>query len=296
MRPLSRRRVPDGSCDPAPSRWAWRVERLMLTPLFRLFLRVGLPMCASFALATWWLADDDRREAIRETVAEAKASFENRPEFMVRLLAIDGADDGLSQDIRAEVPHDFPLSSFDLDLGAIRDRIVALPPVKSATVRIRPGGVLQVDVTPRLPSVIWRSRKGLVLVDEAGVHINTISTRQDRPDLPLIAGVGASAHVTEALEIHRAALPLGDRLRGIVRIGERRWDVVLDRGQRILLPDEAPVEALERVIALDGVQDILSRDVRRVDLRLGARPTVQMSEFATELWWEIRQQSGQDAR
>ncbi|MEM9576008.1 MAG: cell division protein FtsQ/DivIB [Pseudomonadota bacterium] len=289
MRPVMRRR----RGDPSPSRWAWRFERLMLTPLFLLFLRAGIPVVIGFGLALWWLSDEERRAAIWETVAEARASFETRPEFMVQLLAIDGADDALAQRIRAELPLSFPASSFDLDLGKIRDQITRLDPVKSATVRIRPGGVLQVDVKPRIPVVIWRNRKGLNLVDVTGAHVSTLALRMDRPDLPLIAGIGATAHIKEALNLYRAAAPLGDRLRGIVRMGERRWDIVLDRDQRILLPEDEPVQALERVITLDAAEDILSRDIMRVDLRLGARPTVQMSEFATKTWWDIRQVSGQ---
>jgi cell division protein FtsQ len=131
------------------------------------------------------------------------------------------------------------------------------------------------------------------MVDVTGAHVDTLVARMDRPDLPLIAGEGAVDHVIEALDLYRAAAPLGNRLRGIVRMGARRWDLVLDRDQRILLPEEGAVQALDRVIALDGAQDILSRDVTRVDLRLGARPTLQMSEHATGLWWEIRQISGQ---
>ncbi len=289
MRPMKRRRA----SDPSPSRWAWRFERLMLTPLFLLFLRAGIPVVIGFGLAVWWLSDEDRRAAIWETVAEARASFETRPEFMVQLLAIDGADDALAQAIRAEVPLSFPVSSFDLNLGEIRDHITSLDPVKSATVRIRPGGVLQVDVRPRVPVVIWRNRKGLDLVDVTGAHVSTVDLRMDRPDLPLIAGIGATDHIKEALNLYRAAAPLGGRLRGIVRMGGRRWDIVLDRDQRILLPEDGPVQALERVITLDAAEDILSRDIKRVDLRLGARPTVQMSEFANETWWDIRQVSGQ---
>ncbi len=293
MQQIARKPTKSGPCDPAPSRWAWRVERLMLTPLFLLFLRAGVPMALTFALGTWWLSDEPRRAAIWEAVAEARASFETRPEFMVQLMAIDGAEPALAQEIRAVVPMDFPLSSFDLNLEEMRSRITALDPVQSATVRIRPGGVLQVEVLPRTPVVIWRSRKGLSLVDVTGVHIGPIAKRNERPDLPLIAGVGAPSHIKEALNLYRAAAPLGDRLRGIARIGDRRWDIVLDRDQRILLPEDAPVNALERVIALDGAQDILSRDIRRVDLRLGARPTVMMSEYATKTWWDIRQVSGQ---
>jgi len=286
MRSLMRRQRGQ---DAAPSRWAWRFERLMLTPTFVFFLRVGVPVILVFAAGAWWLSDADRRTVLIEALRETRAQIETRPEFMVQLMAIDGADHTLAADIRAEIPLEFPLSSFDLNLEAIRDRIVALAPVETATVRIRPGGVMQVDVVPRVPVAVWRDRKGLSLLDRTGVQIGVLETRLDRPDLPLIAGVGADAHISEALQLHRAALPLGERLRGIARMGERRWDVVLDRGQRILLPEEAPVEALERVIALDAAQDILARDVVRVDLRLGTRPTVQMSAHATEVWWDIKQ-------
>lgn len=293
MRSLIRRCSKSRISDPAPSRWAWRIERLMLTPAFLLFLRIGIPFAIAFAAGSWWLSDAERRSAIIERVADARAHFQTRPEFMVHLMAIDGAHPDLAEDIRAEVPLNFPLSSFELDLGQIRDKVVALDPVKSATARIRPGGVLQIDVEPRIPVMIWRHRKGLVLIDADGAHVAPLNQRMERPDLPLIAGEGAADHVAEALVLYRAVAPLGDRLRGIVRMGERRWDIVLDRDQRILLPEDNAVQALERIIALDGAQDILGRDVKRVDLRLGARPTVQMSEFATDIWWDIRQASGQ---
>lgn len=291
MRSLKARKP--GPFDPAPSRWAWRMQRLMLTPAFLLLLRAGVPMALTFGAATWWLSEDANRQMIRDTVAEARASFETRPEFMVQLMAIDGGDDALAQDIREVVPLDFPISSFDLNLTDIRNTIAALAPVKTVGVRIRPGGVLQVDVTPRTPVAIWRSREGLTLIDITGAHLGKLDKRMDRPDLLVIAGEGAENDVKEALNLYRAAAPLGVRLRGIVRMGARRWDVVLDRDQRILLPEQEAVEALERVIALDAAEDVLARDVVRVDMRLGARPTVQMSEQAATLWWEIKKVSGQ---
>jgi cell division protein FtsQ len=110
-----------------------------------------------------------------------------------------------------------------------------------------------------------------------------------RPDLPVIAGEGASAHLSEALQLVDASASLGDRLRGVVRMGERRWDVVLDRNQRILLPTDGAVQALERAIMLETTRDVLSRDIARVDLRLEQRPTVRMNATATEEWRRIRQ-------
>ena len=40
-------------------------------------------------------------------------------------------------------------------------------------------------------------------------------------------------------------------LRGLVRVGDRRWDLVLDRNQKIMLPEQNAPAALERLIALD---------------------------------------------
>jgi cell division protein FtsQ len=264
----------------------------MLTPGIRIALRIGVPFCVTLALASGFMADQKRRDALNLFVADVRASIEQRPEFMVNLMAIDGAGQDLAQDIREVVPVDFPSSSFDLDIDRIRDIIAGLDPVKSASVRIRPGGILQVDVTERRPAVLWRTRDGLEMLDETGARVGDLESRSDRADLPLIAGEGANTQTAEALALIAATRPLGNRLRGLVRVGQRRWDVVLDRDQRIQLPEERPVRALERVIALDEVQDLLERDVAVVDMRLGERPTVRMTEVAVEEWWRIRKMNG----
>lgn len=287
---LFRRRA--GRADPAPSRLSYRLQRWMLTPGIRRGLKIGLPLGALAAAIGLFFTDETRRDALTAQVDGAITAFQERPEFMVKLMAIDGAGSDLSDDIREVVPLDFPISSWDLDVAQIRDTITGLDPVKSASVRIRPGGILQVDVIERLPVVVWRSRDGLSLLDETGAHVAALSHRALRADLPLIAGRGADRHVPEALALIAAARPLGARLRGLVRVGQRRWDVVLDRGQRVQLPSEEPVRALERVLALNEVQDLLERDVAVVDMRLGARPTIRMTEYAVTNWWKIRKMDG----
>ena len=107
-----------------------------------------------------------------------------------------------------------------------------------------------------------------------------LENRIDRPDLPLIAGPGVQDVVPEAMRLLAAAEPLRTRIRGLVRIGERRWNLVLDRGQEIMLPEQDAVAALERVIALDQAEDLLDRDVTVVDMRIGRRPTLRLSEEA----------------
>lgn len=285
MRPLKRRQNP----DPSPSRWAYKAQRLMLTPSLRFMLRAGVPFLVMLALGTHFLSDPVRQDAINAKVAEMRNAIETRPEFMVNLMAIDGATDAVAQDIRTILPLDFPTSSFDLDLPAMRDVVAQLEVIKDVSIRIRPGGVLQIDVVERDPAVIWRTEDALVLLDVTGVEIAEELVRSSRPHLPLVAGMGADEAVPEALALYRAAGPLSPRLRGLVRMGERRWDVILDRDQRIMLPAEDPVPALERVIALSEAQDVLARDVALIDMRLAARPTLKMNPDALTQWWRITQ-------
>ena len=274
--------------DPAPSRLKYRMERLMLTPLFRLLLRFGLPCLLTFGIASWWLSYDDNRMKIIDTYADLRSQVESRPEFMVNMMVVDGASDIVADGIRQILPLDFPISSFDLDLEAMREVVIALDPVKSARLYVRQGNVLQVDVVERVPVVLWRNEQGLQLLDNEGVLVGPAFLRADWPELPLIVGDGANKYVTEALDLVAAAEPLSARLRGLVRMGERRWDVVLDRDQRILLPETDAVQALERVIAMDQAVDMLERDLLAVDLRLPSRPTLRMADGAMQELLRIR--------
>ena len=266
--------------DPAPSRAAYRMHRLWLTPVFRAAFRVGLPAFTLVFVAGVYLSDDARRANIGTALTDMRHSIEQRPEFMVSQMVIEGASDEVSNALRAIVPVQLPVSSFDLDMDAMRTTLEGFDAVASAELHIRTGGVLAVTIEQRRPALVWRSRIGLDLLDETGHRVASIPLREARADLPLIAGDGAEKAVPEALALLAAAGPLDARLRGLVRMGERRWDLVLDRNQRILLPETEPVQALERAIALDQAQDLLARAITIVDLRNQHRPTVRLAAIA----------------
>ena len=280
MRPLKADLLDTTKRDPAPSRWGYRYQRLMLTPGFRKLLKVGLPMLVVGGLVTGWTAREANRQLVADAYNDIKTQIQQRDEFMVKVMAVDGADDTLASDVRTVLPVEFPVSSFDLNLEEMRQTVAALPAVADAALRVRPGGILQVNVTQRQPVAVFRAPEGLKLIDGEGVLIQNITARADRSDLPLITGDGARDVLDEGLEIYRVAGPLRLRMRGLVRMGERRWDVILEGGQRVLLPTTGAVAAFERVVALDQAHDMLERDVAVVDMRHSARPTIRMNEQA----------------
>ena len=269
--------------DPAPSRWAYRMHRMWLTPYFRVFVRRGLPTLVIVVALVLYFTNEARQAAMVNALVGLRSQFEARPEFRVGLVSVEGASLDLAEAIRAKMAIALPQSSFDIDLDAAQARIESLDAVASAVLRVRAGGILHVDVTERVPVIVWRTGDAIDLLDATGHRVAGLAARSDRPDLPLIAGIGAEQAAAEALAVYAAAAPILPRVRGLVRMGERRWDILLDRDQRILLPSENPVQAVERLIALDQVQDLMARDILTIDLRNERRPVLQLSPFALEM-------------
>ncbi len=276
--------------DPRASKFKYRIERLMLTPLVRFTLRVLLPFGLCFGAGAAWFAVEENRTAFHLMLSDVRAAVEDRPEFQVKLMAIDGAGPEVAEAIRRELPIDFPISSFDLKLDEMQQVVTALDAVKSSDLRVRQGGVLQVDVVQRQPVVLWRNEDGLHLLDEEGIFVGSASARAEFSDLPVIAGEEAELAVEEALRLYAVTGPIRSRLRGFERVGARRWDVVLDRDQRIMLPETGAEQALQQAIAmaLAPMVDLLSRDLLAVDLRLQRRPTIRMTDEATQQMWQIK--------
>ncbi|WBU55641.1 cell division protein FtsQ/DivIB [Paracoccus sediminicola] len=262
--------------DPAPSRLAYRLNRMWLTPAFRKLTRVGVPAFLLAMTAGLWLSDEDRRASLAGGLTGMVEAVQNREQFMVGSMKIEGASEPVEKALRMMLPVDLPASSFDIDLDQLRQDIMILDAVKDVDLRIKPGGVLAAKVVEREPVMLWRHARGIEQLDENGKRVASVTSRSVRPELPLIAGEGADAAASEAMQIYAAAGPLLPRVRGLQRMGERRWDVVLDRGQRIKLPAAGAVAALERLIALDKAEGLLSRDVALVDLRDGARPVARI--------------------
>ena len=53
-----------------------------------------------------------------------------------------------------------------------------------------------------------------------------------------------------------------------VRVGERRWDLKMKQGTKVMLPEEHPEKAWQYLADLERSRQILSDNLRQIDLRL----------------------------
>ncbi len=280
----ARKPIPKATiADPSPTRMQYKAQRLWLTPLIRGLVRKGIPAFAVAFFALAYFSDQEKVQSLNAAVTTARETVEARPEYSITALQIDGASPALFAELDEELSADLPASTLSFDLDSVRSELEAMPAVERAVLRVVPGGVLSVTVQEVPPALMWRSGSELILLGKNGTALRNATARRDYPNLPLVAGDKADKYTAEALALFAEARPLHGALRGMVRVGERRWDLVLAGDQKIALPEHDPISALRQILVLAQTKDLLRRDVTLVDYRAPRRPTVRLSTGALEI-------------
>ena len=264
--------------EAATGKWGYKWERLWLTDWFRALVQVWMPLLALlFAGYAGWQSPrvSGWVEAQYTAAWDAVAA---RPEMTIERVEIPVGSPDLQRQILGIMALDLPMSVLDTNLATLRATVEGLAAVKSASVRFEEG-VLDVAIVERMPAMVWRDQNRIYLLDEDGVRVAEVPRRMVRPDLPLVVGEGADAAMMEAREIFDIAAPLGRRVLGLVRMGERRWDVVL-KGNVVMLPAVNGPDAMRRVLEMQASGAVLDKDVSVIDMRDENRTILRINEDA----------------
>ena len=271
-----------GNIDPAPSRVAYRIMRLLLIPRLRLIFTLGFPSLLIFCATLGLFININVWENISAIKKDLKLAFVERPEFMIKVASIDGSSDELANEIREILPLDFPVSYFDLDIKYLHKVVNEIPAVASAAIKISVGGVLQINVTEKSPAFIWRKDNVMSVIDETGSFIRIANSRVDYPKLPLVVGEAADLAVSEISSLMQANEYFKDHVRAFIRVGERRWDLILENNVRIMLPQREFLAAFDRLMLMNEAGQLLSGRLSNIDMRLVVRPTVRVDTVSVD--------------
>jgi cell division protein FtsQ len=157
-------------------------------------------------------------------------------------------------------------SIFGADVQAARARLMLLPWVADAQVRRQYPDSIAVTLTERLPFGLWQTPSGIFVVERSGrVIIKTDASAF--PHLPVFVGDGApeaGAELVDQIAQRRAVVA---RVKAMQRVSDRRWNLLLDDGVVVELPEagwQKQLDVLENLIVDKGV---LERDITEIDLR-----------------------------
>ena len=268
--------------DPAPSIISYRLMRLMLIPRLRLILTLGIPSLIIFCGTLILFLNINVHENIEALKKDLKRALVERPEFMIKVASVDGASDELAHEIREIMPLNFPVSYFDLDIKYLHKVLNDIPAVASAAIKVTVSGVLQIDISERIPAFIWRKDDVISVIDEKGEFIRLATSRLDYPELPLVIGEAANLSIADISSLMEDNQYFLDQVRAFVRVGERRWDLVLDNNLRIMLPQAEFLAAFDRLMLMSESGSLFSNQLSSIDMRLVERPTVRMGAASVD--------------
>ena len=216
-----------------------------------------------------------------EQVSATAGDMLIRAGFVVRDVTVEGRRRTARADLVAAVGLKAGDMIFARPVADIRRDIEALPWVRRADVRRRLPDRIYIRLEERRPFARWQMDGRLYLIDRDGVVIEPL--QGGRRDLPLLVGRGAPARVDEVLKLNRDMPLAGRRIAAAVLIRERRWDVEMDNGVLIKLPEEGMATAWKQFAAIVNDGRMPLENVAEIDLRIRGRLIARLSEEAAAL-------------
>ena len=166
-----------------------------------------------------------------------------------------------------------------LDAANARARLLTNPWIAEATVLKLYPGRLRIGIKERKAFALWQKDGRVAVIAADGVVLEPY-VPAEFSSLPMVVGQGAEHMAPPFLALVARYSDIASQVAASVLVAERRWTLHLKNGVEVLLPEAAPEQALETLVALDRDKRLLSRDIVIIDLRLSDRVTVRQSDAA----------------
>lgn len=164
-----------------------------------------------------------------------------------------------------------------VDLGGVREKLLTYGWIADAQVSRRLPDKLVINIIERTPAAVWQNKGQLTLIDSDGVLLEPVSV-EAMPDLPLVIGEGANTQAPAYRRLLDAAPSLRARVRAATWVGNRRWNLMFQSGETLVLPEDDAPGALARFAALDGSRSLLGKGWVRFDMRDPTKLVVRRPE------------------
>lgn len=223
-----------------------------------------------------------RVPALSKQVSESAIAWSADRGFTVQRVDVTG---------RVRVPSEFMLKALKIERGApiltydvksAQERLSENPWFKAVNVERRLPDTVFVSVEERQPVARWQVNGKLAVIDVDGVVLTTEKLEAYK-SLPIIIGQEARYKIADLFVLLNAEPEIGKEIAAATWIGDRRWDLTLKNDVTIRLPAKDAGVALSQLASLMRKDNVLQRDVKIVDLRLGDKAVLLPTTRANAL-------------
>jgi cell division protein FtsQ len=201
--------------------------------------------------------------------------------FAIEDVRVSGNRETSEIDILERLGLDGTTSLVALDVKDARQKLSDLPWVQDVSVRKIYPGTIEITLKEREAFAIWQHGSDLSLIEKNGSVIAPLRDNKFST-LPLFVGRDAETAAADFADEFDSWPEIKSRVKAYIRVAGRRWDLRLDNGIVVKLPEHNVPRAMDVLAMLEAEQGILERDVAAVDLRLEDRTTVRLTEGSLE--------------
>jgi len=163
-------------------------------------------------------------------------------------------------------------SIFSADLWAAQNRLARLDWIATAEIHRRYPDAIYVSLVEKRPFALWQpppNAKGeapITVVERNGKPITSHEVEKFRR-LPKLVGAGAPQAAADLDDAVKGKRAIAARIAAYSRISMRRWNLILDDGVVVQLPEIGWQKQLDTLEHLIIDKSILEHDVTQIDLR-----------------------------
>lgn len=222
--------------------------------------------------ALLWRSGWPQRQA--QAMGQSLITATARLGFSLQSVTIEGRERTNRADLLQALQTERGMPTLALDQKQMAARLQQLPWVASATLERRLPNALHVHIAERQPLALWQHQNQVRLIDRDGVPVDGVNIK-DFATLPVVVGNGAPERAYDLLAVLADYPAIQKVTRAAICVGARRWDLQLEPGVIVRLPEGREAEGLQKLATLINDPQILSRAVQAVDLRLPDRMIIE---------------------
>lgn len=163
---------------------------------------------------------------------------------------------------------------FAFDPASAKAQIEKITWVEHARVERRWPNTIYIGITERTPLALWQYNGKLQLLDTKGAVIRADSLKPFE-NMIIVGGEYAPAKTPELMALLLAETELFPQIKRAELIGKRRWDITLDSGLTLKMPEDDLGFALRRLMTAHSETAILDKNLTSIDLRKSDRLIVR---------------------
>lgn len=193
----------------------------------------------------------------------------------IKTVSVSSKNGGLDKSAVARVVNIAPNTpTYGVRLDDILARILTVPDIDDAGVRRMPNGSIQIRVRMRTIIAAWTDGEYYYPLGANGVKIDRPS--DDRPEKSLVFRGNLPDDIGQITAAVINAPKIMAAVDYLEWIDARRWNLVMKSGATVQLPEKNATVAINALADLDKKTNILTREIKTLDLRDQERTFVKI--------------------